>query len=74
MNSDLNNMSKEELIKLVLEAQGQLIEKDRIIAEKTSEIEDLQVSFRDMRMRMEQLIAKYEEVVKEKRAAAQPRV
>ena len=36
MNSDLNNMSKEELIKLVLEAQGQLIEKDRIIAEKTS--------------------------------------
>lgn len=69
MNSDLNNMSKEELIKLVLEAQGQLIEKDRIIAEKTSEIEDLQVSFRDMRMRMEQLIAKYEEVVKEKRAA-----
>jgi hypothetical protein len=27
-------MSKEELMKLVLEAQGQLIEKDRIIAEK----------------------------------------
>ena len=62
MNVDLNNMSKEELIKLVLETQGKL-------AEKTSELEDLHVSFRDMRMRMEELIAKYEELVKEKRAA-----
>ena len=62
MNVDLNNMSKEELIKLVLETQEKL-------AEKTSELEDLHVSFRDMRMRMEELIAKYEEFVKEKRAA-----
>lgn len=69
MKQDLEKLSKEELIRLVLETQNELKEQEQLAAQKAAELEDLQVSHRELMARMEDLIARYEELVKEKRAA-----
>lgn len=65
---DLENMSKEELIKLVLEKNEEVKEKEQSVKELSSELEALRVTHRDLMIRMEDLIARYEELVREKRA------
>lgn len=69
MKQELEKLSKEELIKLVLEKQDLLSKQERIAGELYAELETVRAEHRELMMRMEELIAKYEEAVKEKRAA-----
>lgn len=69
MNHDLENMSKEELVKLLLEKDRQVKELKKIAEQKEADLETLRASHRELTMRLEDLIARYEELVKEKRAA-----
>ena len=65
---DLKNMSKEELIELVLKKQREVAEKEKSVNDLSSQLEELQATHRDLMIRLENLIAQYEELVREKRA------
>ena len=68
-SEELEKLSKDELIRLLLDKNKEFAEKERELKETVSELEAVRVSHRELMMRMEDLIAKYEELVKEKRAA-----
>lgn len=68
MNTDLNKMSQEELVEMILKLRGENAVLEKQVNETRNELEELRASHRDMMTRMEELIAKYEELVREKRA------
>ncbi len=68
MKTDLEKMSREELVEMILKLNEDKTELEQQVNETRNELEELRVSHRDMMVRMEELIAKYEELVREKRA------
>ena len=68
MKTDLEKMSREELVEMILKLNEDKTELEQQVNETRNELEELRVSHRDMMIRMEELIAKYEELVREKRA------
>ncbi len=68
MKLDLENMSREELIEMILKMDEEVSRKEDQVKKMKSELEELQVTHRDLMERMEDLIARYEELVREKQA------
>ena len=68
MKTDLEKMSREELVEMILKLNEDKTELEQQVNETRNELEELRVPHRDMMIRMEELIAKYEELVREKRA------
>ena len=58
--NNYNNLSKDELIKLLLEKDNKLIEKDNEIKETKIEFEKTLIELRDLRIKYDKLILKYD--------------